>query len=399
MGKADMTLGILMDRNADAGAALEALADDYFSEILLTSLNTLLAPIISKPLAGEPLSGSELYQVIRAAREEDDPSLPLGPWERELKRADWDTVSKLCIQGLATRSKDLQLATWLLEAEIARHGFRALAPCLYLIAQLSEHYWEQVFPLDLEYRDNLFRWINEKLLLPLRLVPFTAVGAVREFGWADWEQAQRNEQVRAALGSKGEAQIEGTTLSQFTGALSSSPSPGLAERQEELRNGLAALALLDSLLEAQLGRDAPSFGGIQSLMENIALMLASELRKRGYVPPSKNHQETSMPIQSEHDERVTQPQGQTRTVAPRFEGEVDRDSVYASLAEIAQVLARLEPHSPVPYLLKRAVEWGQLNTAELYQEVFVRCEGHVSIFELLGLTSTAQGANAEQTTQ
>ncbi|MDB5815842.1 MAG: hypothetical protein JWN23_2959 [Rhodocyclales bacterium] len=396
MGKADVDTGVLSRAaaHADPEGVLETLAEDYFSIVLTTSLNTLLAPIVSRPLAGELLIGSELYQVIRHAREEDDPSLPLGPWERELKRAEWPSVSKHCVNGLATRSKDLQLATWLLEAEIARHGFRAIAPCLYLISQLCEHYWDHVFPLDAEYRDNLFRWINEKLLSPLRLVPFTETGAVREFGWADWEQAQHNEQVRAALGSKGEAQIEGTTLNQFTGALSSSPSPSLAQNHEHLRDALAALDMLDGLLDAQLGRDAPSFGSLHSLIENIFLMLGSELRKRGYSPPPRQlavPDMTSTPNDSPAAASATE--SKAVTAQPLRDG--DRASVYAALANIANTLARLEPHSPVPYLIRRAVDWGQLNTAELYQEVFVRCEGHISIFELLGLARSEGATDAQ----
>jgi type VI secretion system protein ImpA len=39
----------------------------------------------------------------------------------------------------------------------------------------------------------------------------------------------------------------------------------------------------------------------------------------------------------------------------------------------------------VPYLLRRAVAWGGLNTAELYRELFVKGNAHLSLFELLGV--------------
>ncbi|HEX5126196.1 MAG TPA: hypothetical protein VFW00_05610, partial [Rhodocyclaceae bacterium] len=70
-------------------------------------------------------------------------------------------------------------------------------------------------------------------------------------------------------------------------------------------------------------------------------------------------------------------------------GPADRHDAYAALADIARALERIEPHSPVPYLIKRAVAWGGLNTAQLYNEVFVRCGGHINIFELLGLEDQA----------
>ena len=72
-------------------------------------------------------------------------------------------------------------------------------------------------------------------------------------------------------------------------------------------------------------------------------------------------------------------------------GTHDRRPVYAALAEIAHALEVIEPHSPVPYLIRRAVAWGGLNTAQLYNEVFVRCGGQINIFELLGLGDPVAG--------
>lgn len=354
-------------------ANLETLTDSYFNEVLLTSLDALLAPIVSKPVAGESLAGSQTYTAIRSAREEEDASLPLGAWERELKRADWPAVSRLCIQGLTTQSKDLQLATWLLEAELHRQGLRALGPCLSFVAMLSETYWQQLYPLDLEHRENLFRWINEKLLNPLRRVPFTATGSGVEYGWADWEQAQHNEQVRAALGKEGEKAVEGTTLQQFTAALACTPSPELQANQAYVQATMQAIAMLQEVLDKQLGDEAPTFAALHDLAENISLMLASEARKRGLdrVEPEPTEDATAI--------------ASSVAAVDRAATESERGKLYAALAKIAEQLARLEPHSPVPYLIKRAVSWGQLNTAQLYSEVFVRCGGQINIFELLGL--------------
>lgn len=54
------------------------------------------------------------------------------------------------------------------------------------------------------------------------------------------------------------------------------------------------------------------------------------------------------------------------------------------LAQIGDYLMQVEPHSPVPYLIRRAVAWGGLNAAELYREVFQKGGGRIEIFELLG---------------
>ena len=44
-----------------------------------------------------------------------------------------------------------------------------------------------------------------------------------------------------------------------------------------------------------------------------------------------------------------------------------RDEAYRQLAQAAEVLRQLEPHSPIPYLVRRAVELGSLSFPELIQ--------------------------------
>ena len=63
----------------------------------------------------------------------------------------------------------------------------------------------------------------------------------------------------------------------------------------------------------------------------------------------------------------------------------DRQQAYVALAKAANVLMRDDPHSPVPYMVFKAIEWGGLSTAELYEELFVKNGGSISIFDLLGV--------------
>ena len=46
-----------------------------------------------------------------------------------------------------------------------------------------------------------------------------------------------------------------------------------------------------------------------------------------------------------------------------------REDAYARLAEISAFLSQLEPHSPVPYLLQRAIAWGSMSLSELLPEL------------------------------
>ena len=87
-------------------SSLQTGVEEYFTEQFGLPLAALLAPITAQQPAGPSLRGSPLYGAIEKARRQDDPSVPLGAWEYELKRADWGQVSTLTLQALQ-QSKDL----------------------------------------------------------------------------------------------------------------------------------------------------------------------------------------------------------------------------------------------------------------------------------------------------
>jgi type VI secretion system ImpA family protein len=351
--------------------------DRYFRDAVGLGWEPLLAQVSVVRPEGIPAAEEENYRRIRHEREEEDATLPLGAWERELKRADWSAVAALTSTTLSARSKDLQLAAWLFEALIARTGFQSLAPSLGLIEALFAQYGDRLHPQDPEHRVNLLVWIGRKLLPALRKVPITATGAGRDFAWNDWEQAQRNEQLRASLGRNRESEIEGATLNDVGAALASTPHERIAVVQGWLADGVDALDALEQRLDAIMPEDAPGFGAMRDLFERIEVVLSAEMRRRGVVaaPQHDAHQE-------DDDGEAS---GDTAPAREHIAGSTDRREVYAALADIAYALEHIEPHSPVPYLIRRAVAWGGLNTAQLYNEVFVRCGGQINIFELLGL--------------
>jgi len=355
------------------------------------ALDALLAPLDAAAPTGKSLRGHGVYHAIEQARRCDDASLPMGLWEHDLKRADWAKVSSVALHALAHQSKDLQLAAWLLEAQINLTGFAGVGACLTLMAELCERYWDGLYPQaedgDLEYRANIIHWINEKLLPTLRMVPVTATGRERDYSWADWEQARRNEQVRASVGGRDQAQIEGVTVSEMTAAIALTNSDAYLWLQQVLSQALDALEALSATLDRRFGHDAPSVMALGGLLEQILSLAQTELNKRGVRAPEPEPQlvqSTEAPGAPEEDG------GQPVRVAG---GPIrDRADAYARLIEAADFLMRLEPHSPAPYLVKRATEWGRLNTVELYQELFLRLNGQLNIFEMLGLEA---GAGAE----
>ena len=63
----------------------------------------------------------------------------------------------------------------------------------------------------------------------------------------------------------------------------------------------------------------------------------------------------------------------------------NRAEAYRRLAEAAAYLLRTEPHSPTPYLVKRAVAWGGMTLTELLQEFVHNPNDLRAIYTLLGI--------------
>jgi type VI secretion system protein ImpA len=342
-----------------------------------TELERMLAPISHDRPAGEDLRYTEVYDQIQEARREDDPSLPQGVWQTTLKRADWATVSDICAGALTSRSKDLQLAAWLLEARFHQEGLPGVQVGLALISELCTRYWEGLFPgepADLEARLSPIHWLNEKFSFRLRHIPVAqpADGDSPIYTVADWEDAlrrsdkeQKERICQSAAGSSRRFYVE--LLESVSGT-----------SREATR--------LERLLQERSGGDEPSLGRFKGHLTSAQRILTAFLAEY-------QHEAEPDPGPPEAQPAVGAPETGSRNAAateadgppaprPRVRS---REEAYLLLAEIAEFLLRAEPHSPTPYLIKRAVAWGRMPLAEVLQELVNDPKDLRAVYSLLGI--------------
>ena len=134
----------------------------------MLDLEELLAPISDDQPCGEDLAFAPEVDAINRARQADDPSIDQGAWVTTLKEADWKFVAKQCAHLVARRSKDLQLAVWLVEASAKMHGMRGLADGVFVLAELCDRFWEHLYPTledGVEQRIGNLAWIGARLPL------------------------------------------------------------------------------------------------------------------------------------------------------------------------------------------------------------------------------------------
>jgi type VI secretion system protein ImpA len=364
--------------------------------------------VLLKPVPGdEPTGTSARYDPViaqvRIARDFDDPSLPQGEWERPLKKADWSLVAELCRKTLGERSKDLLIAAWLTEAWIHLHQVDGLRAGVRLIKGLLNTYWDGVHPRQSEDGDYDARvaplaWINEILPLTLRLNVGLMPWPDRKppfISLEDWTKApllvppksdKDNEPNPAATPSREELMLVGATTA----------TPMLLQLRESLAVAMTEWKEFDAMIDERLKKEAPSLSRVGETLSMIDRAVISLLSNRQNLSASTARASTDTAIHTDQSVELTENTAEFE-IKPAETGDdfVDlplatgpirsRADAYRQLEGIANFLQSIEPHSPTPYLVRRAVSWGRMPLHELMQEV-LREEGDLNrLFTVLGL--------------
>jgi type VI secretion system protein ImpA len=346
----------------------------------------LLLPISPDRPAGESLRFDPVYDEIKRLREQDDPTLPQGVWQRELKKADWKAVAALCAETLATRTKDLQVAAWLAEAWTHLEGFPGFERGVRLMTSLCRDFWPQLHPSfdedGIESRIAPVLWIADRLVLPLKRVPVTAPSSedALPYGWSAWESG-----LFLAKQTAPEPKAEERGLvpqPKFLVSVSLTPTAWFVTLAKQVSGAAAALAELDTVLTEQCGTTAaPSLGPLRAPLAAIQQFISRVLEERrgaGEIVPAATTEAEVPMTQMEVAAAPAPPLVAPGAISTRAEA-------YQQLALAADFLMRTEPHSPVPYLIKRAISWGNMSLAELLAELLSKNADLPTIQTLLGM--------------
>jgi len=344
-------------------------------------LDIFWQPITPEQPVGAWLRYDDVYDHLREARREDDPHLAQGIWRSELKRASWQTVSTIGVDALARRTKDLQIAVWLVEAWLHMHGLSGVIAGLHLINGLCRHFWPSLYPEltgDLAARTAPLRWMNERLALQLKCIPLThpPAGGPPPMCLQSWEQLARQAQLAQQRPHAHTDSGQYPTRDQLHESVVLTPAHFAESLKLALLNCLTAFDELNDTLQRCCGEQAPGllqFRGVLTEIQGV-VQLAYPIQ----LPEPPPAPAVSVPIE----------EGGAQSPDSALVG--GRHDAYRQLAEIADYLMTVEPHSPTPYLIRRAVRWGSMPLHTLLQELVNSTSDLQAIYSLLGMNQQGE---------
>jgi type VI secretion system protein ImpA len=358
-----------------------------------------LVPCPGDNPAGESLRYEGTYDRIQEARKEEPAELPQGIWERELKKANWEEVKNQCLEVLENRSKDLQIAAWLVEALICLHGHAGFREGLKLLCALAENFWDEAYPAiddgELVGRVAPIIWLNEKVSFKLKFIPITMPKSMdsQPYSFADWESANLLEKLAVKESDAiARAESEGrATRAKFLGSVMFTSGQFYITQAREIEESLDLLSELNGLLDAKCAKDAPSLNMLKENLENVLGLVNTFLKEKQIELPAEAAAAEAKEGGGDQPEDADTERGDhlsTLSIKSRAEA-------YRMLAAAADYLLIHEPHSPTPHLVRRAVSWGRMSLTELLRELIQDDSNLRQIFNLLGV-KVAMPANEEK---
>ena len=350
--------------------------------IPLGDIGPLLAPIEGAYPGGPDLRYDPVIDRIKELRREDDQRASRGIWISKLKVADWNGAAELCAEVLERRSKDLQVAGWLVEAVAARDGFSRLSPALEFVALLSEAYWPALWPRrEPEHEDDpreaIFLWLDGRLA-ELAMRTRIAVHEDTEPTWQDRVSALR---VGPPSDSKparkpADHRAPEMTLTVIDAAIERTDTAFYRTLAIHVRDCRAALERLKATLAVLQDGQGASFNRFGGVLSNMAVWLRPVLLRRGVDADRLDAQGATAAAQDTQQEphrpaiEEDAPMLSDAGPMPAANGRISsRDEAYRVLDAVAGYLERTEPHSPVPLLIRRAISWGAMPLPQLLAEL------------------------------
>ncbi len=363
----------------------------------IIDINNLLEPISPDNAAGEDirLDSEQLsdYSRIRDARKAaraaernavfpDKTQNQDTNWQVEADD-NWRTIRELAPQILRNKAKDLEIASWYTEALVRNAGFTGLRDGFQLIHGLIENFWDDLYPLPdedgIETRVSSLTGLNGEgsegaLIPPMRNVAITEGTDPGPFSYWKYKQALDAERLTDEQGRSEANDKIGFSLIDIQKTVNNSTQEFFVNLYDDVVASLNTYKQIGQLLNEHCGTlDSPPTSNIINTLTDIQGAIAHLARDK-------------FPISSEGEADMDGTTSGQNSGAGIATGPIkSRDDAFKNLMQISQFFRTTEPHSPIAYILEKAVNWGNMSLGELMEELIPDHSSRQTYSQLTGV--------------
>ena len=375
---------------------------------LAANIGTLIAPIDgSYHGVGEDLMFDPRIDAIVAARQEDDPLLAQGNWVTELKVADWDFVKNQCAELLSHTSKDMKLALWYVDALSHTDHLAGISQGLSLLQALNDEYWLTMYPpLDgeedsMDIRAGLLSWFVKALTDDIKQLSL-ADTKLESYDYNYYLTARDHDKQRQQNpDSETSNQL---TLSDYNHAIKNSSEAWQQALMSNLNKVSEQWQDLTDQLNDLMGMDAPVFAPVTDLLVALTQHLRPLIPEYADTTNSISQEGVADTVGSEGDNESTMLDGNKSLASTKNvtltdfnpsnrDHQSNRQQALKLLAQIQEYFAANEPHSPVTFLLGRAIDWADMPLDQWLTHIIKNEDQLSMISDMVGIQPKRQSSD------
>ena len=375
---------------------------------LAANIGTLIAPIDgSHHGVGEDLMFDPRIDAIVAARQEDDPLLAQGNWVTELKVADWDFVKNQCAELLSDTSKDMKLALWYVDALSHTDHLVGISQGLSLLQALNDEYWLTMYPpLDgeedsMDIRAGLLSWFVKALTDDIKQLSL-ADTKTESYDYNYYLTARDHDKQRQQ--NPDSETSNHLTLSDYNHAIKNSSEAWQQALMSNLNRVTEQWQDLTDQLNDLMGMDAPVFAPVTDLLVALTQHLRPLIPEYADTTNSISQEGVADTVGSEGDNESTMLDGNKSLASTKNviltdfnpsnrDHQSNRRQALKLLAQIQEYFATNEPHSPVTFLLGRAIDWADMPLDQWLAHIIKNEDQLSMISDMVGIQPKRQSSD------
>jgi type VI secretion system protein ImpA len=341
------------------------------SSALVLDFDALLRPISGASPAGEPLADTIRMELDVNRREPIKGDDTTSHW-----KADWPKVLRVTTDALANTGKDMNTAARLVEAATKVHGVAGLRDGLRLLQRLVADCWDWLHPMPIDgdttdIRESPIIWLND--VGRGARFPQTVGGLplFRVQGAAFSPLDVRNKELKASF-------------DEAVAAAKPSVLESLRPVHADLLAAKLALADLVTVLDSRrIDKDNTPDYASPDTTNNLGTAIERGIEMIEDIARARNFPLVATPAAAPSPSDNVEVSVAVAEVPGNVSG--TRDGLYRQLEQIATALRKLEPHSPIPFLIERCVKLGAMPFPELMRAMIQENAAIGQLEQLLGI--------------